>query len=287
MSAAQQPPLTRVMAHSARTTPNLAALGVSLALACVVGNAWVVFMGAWLYALLVARDSANGVFRRKVAELDAELARQLPAESTLTDPGVMLIVQALRKGFDEITRVMSETPDPVKPHLEPAVASLNDVRAQAVQLIRDADALSRYLLTLPGEATQAAIQRLNYDIGRSSDDSVKAAYQRALSVRQEQLAAVAHVTREHDRIVATLQFIVGTVEAFPAWIYRLRVLEARAKDDRIGDITDEIVGLKSELAASQQLLEGLLLDQASGEHGRQATPVLHGDTHQHHGQDRQ
>jgi hypothetical protein len=254
------------MAQSARSTMNLVALGLSIALACAAGNVCVLFLGSWLYALLIARDSTNRLFWRKVAELDAEKARELPSESSLTDPSLMILVQSLRKGFDEIERVMKETPEPVRPHLQLATTFLNDVRAEAAQLIRDADSLSAYLLTSPAEATQAAVHKLNFEIARSCDEDVKAEYRRALTVRHDQLAAVADVTHEHDRIVASLQLVLGTIEAFPAWIYRLRVLEARAKGDRVGDVNDELVDLKAELASSQQLLEGLAppSDEAAG-----------------------
>lgn len=291
MSLAQpRPATTRLMAESARKTTNLVALGSSIALACAVANVWLVVMGTWLYALLIARDAASQRFRRKVAELDAELARQLPSESSLTDPALMLIVQTLRKGFTKITRLLKETPETVQPHLRSAAASLEDVRAQAAQLVRDADSLSRYLLTLPAEATQTAICKLNQEIAQSSDDAVKAEFQRTLAVRQDQLAAIAQVAREHERIVAALQLIVGTVDAFPAWIYRMRVLEARAKGDRVGDLNDGLVDMKTELATSQQLLEALASprassDEAAGDHRHKAPPLLEWNADEHHRHD--
>ena len=258
MSAAQpRPPMTQIVSLSARSTPNLVALGMSLATGWILGSLWVVILGSWLYVLLVARQSTSRLYWRALAEREAERARQLPAESTLTDPALMLIVRALRHGYDEIARVLRETPPVVKTHLGLAVASLDDVRAQAAQLVRDADMLSRYLLTGPAEATQAAIERMSQEITRATDEGVKTEYQRALSVRQDQQAAVAQVQREHARIVAALQFIVGTIEAFPAWIYRMSVLESRAKDDRVSTIDEELLGMKTELGLAQQLLEGL------------------------------
>lgn len=253
----QRPPRLRVIAQSARSTPNLVAFGLSLAAGLLLGNAWLVLSGSWLYALLIARHATSASFQRLVAEADAELARQLPAEGTLTDPALMLIARALRKGYEEIGRVMQETPEPVRNHLHDAVASLDDVRAQAAQLIRDADELSRYLLTGPAEATQSAIQRLNHEIASSADAEVKREYQNALSVRQDQLSAVARVAAEHARMVAALQLIVGMIESFPAWIFRMRVLESRAQQDRVNEVYEELSQMKMELASSQHLLEGL------------------------------
>jgi hypothetical protein len=253
-----RPPVKRVVTEAACSTPNLTAFGTSLALAFVAGNVWVALLGVWLYVLLIARDSTSGPLWRRIAERDAEAARQLPATSSLTVPSVMLLVEALQKGFDGMARVMRETPDSVKPHLVGVVASLDQLRGQAAQLIREADALSAYLLHAPAEATETAIDRLSLDLARASDAGVRAEYERALTVRQEQLAAIAEVTHEQERILAAIQLIIGTVEAFPAWAYRLRVLDGRAKGDRIGDLHDELVELKTELDSSQLLLEGIV-----------------------------
>ena len=258
MSAAEpRPSLTRAVALSASSGPNLIAWGMLLGAGWLLGNLWVATLGSVLYVLLIARNSTSPRFWRRLADRDAELARQLPADGTLTNPTLMVMAASLRKGYDEIVRVLKEVPPAVQRQLSAPIASLDDVRAQAAQLLREADVLGRYLLTAPAEATRKAMEKLNRDLAGSSDDGVSLEYGRALSVRQEHLAAVAQVTREHDRIVAALQLILGTVEAFPAWIYRMSVLEARAKEDRVSEVNDELRDLTQELATAQQLLEGL------------------------------
>lgn len=256
-AADHRPPLQRVMALSARSAPNLIALGMSLAAGALLGDVWVVIAGSWLYTLLIARHATSASFRRLVCEADAQLLRELPAESSLTDPALMLVVRALRKGYDEIGRVLKESPEPVRIHLRAAVSSLDDIRAQAAQLIREVDELSRYLLTGPAETTLNTIQKLKQEIASASDASAKQQYESALSVRQDQLAAVTHVATEHGRMLASLQFIVGAVESFPALVIRLRVLESRAQQDRVKEIYEEMARMKMELASSQHLLEGL------------------------------
>jgi len=252
-----RPSVSQVIVQSACSAPNLIALGLWLAVGAILGNLWVVILGSCLYGLLVARRGTSPSFWQKLAELEAERARELPAETTLTDPALMLIVQAIRKGYDEVGRVLRETAEPLKQQLSVVVASLCDVRWQAARLIRDADDLSRYLLTAPAEATQTTIQKLNEELARSCHEGAKLEYERALLVRRDQLAAVAEVAREHERIVAALQLIVGTIEAFPAWVYRMRVLESRANDNRVAETSDALMHLQSELTASQHLLEGL------------------------------
>lgn len=269
MSAARKrPTCSRIVRSAARSTPNLIALGTSLATGLLLGNLWLVIAGGWLYLLLVARNSTSPRFWRRLAEAEADWSRQLPPEATLTDPSLMLILRAIRQGYGEVARVMKEVPDAEKSQLAPAVSSLDHLCLQAAQLIRDADALSRYLLTGPREATEREIEKLNHEIARASDQGGKREYMDALSAREDQLASVNQVALEHERIVAALHFIVGTVEGLPAWIYRMRALDARAKEDRVTDTCEELTRMKAELAGSVHLLEGL---------ARSAGPCLESD----------
>lgn len=253
-----RPELSRLMAQSARNTPNLVVLGLWLATAMLLGHLSIALVGSFFYLILVARSAASPRFWRKLLDADAERARELPAETSLTDPALQLLVRLIRKGYDEIARVLKQTPEPVRAHLGPALGSLDDLRARAGQLLRDADELSRFLLAAPRDSTAREIQRLHDVIDRGREPDVQREYECALAVRQEQLAAVARVELEHERMLASLQFIVGTIEAIPAWIYRMRVLEFRAKDDCVRETREELTRMTGELAVSQHLLEGLV-----------------------------
>jgi hypothetical protein len=245
------------LAQSARNTPNLVVLALWLATGLLVGHLSVVLAGSLFYLFLVGRNATSPRFWRKLLEAEAAEARELPAETSLNDPALQLQVRSLRKGYEEIERVLKHTPEPVRAHLAPALASLEDLRARASQLLRDADELSRFLVGAPREGATREIQRLTDVVARTAEPEVLHEYEGALAVRKEQLAAVTRVEVEHERMLASLHFIVGTIEAIPASIYRLRVLEFRAKDDRVRETREELTRMSGELAASQHLLEGL------------------------------
>jgi len=93
----------------------------------------------------------------------------------------------------------------------------------------------------------------------------------ALSIRKEQLAAIDRIRREHDRILASLERVLGTLEAFPSLIQRLCVLERCAREDLVGDVHVELAGVSGDVTSSRQLLEGLARAPAeleTGEGGR-------------------
>jgi hypothetical protein len=191
---------------------------------------------------------------------------------------------------------MAELPETMKTQLACAVSSLDPLSSHAAQLLRDADHLSRYLLTGPRELAQGAIEKLNQQIAGASEEAVRRVYLDALSARREQLASIAYVAVEQERILAALQSIVGTLEGLPAWIYRMGVLALRVKENRVNETCEELTRMKTELAASVQVLDGLgcdggdaglaRLETSAGDRRRELAPIAQGDAQQHHGHDR-
>ncbi len=254
--SAQRPPVLRLLSHAALDKRNLAAFAATLGVACLSGHLWPLLAGIWLYALLIARNVASPPYWRHVLAAEAEALRQLPEMSQLTDPSLQPVVASIRNGYDEIARVLKRTPEPIKAHVRGALDSLDNLRAQAAQLLRQADELNLYLRAVTRESVEGEIRKLGYSM-EHADSDVKPEYERALSVRLDQLAAIDRIKREHERAYAALQVIVGTIETFPSWIYRIRVLETRAKEDLISETNEQLARMKIELTSSQQLLDGL------------------------------
>ena len=115
--APQRPTVARIATQAARTTPNLVALGTSLATALLLGN--LLARGCGRLAVSPARRAHQHepALLAQARRVGRRLARQLPAETSLADPALMLIVRAIRKGYDEIARVMAELPEPVRTQL--------------------------------------------------------------------------------------------------------------------------------------------------------------------------
>jgi hypothetical protein len=220
-----------------------------------------VFAGLFLYTLLVARQVSSPRFWRRMLAADAEAARQLPGTAELADESLRVVVCSLRNGYGEIERVLRRAPAPIRAHAHDAVTSLDALRAEAAQMVRDADALHRYLRTTPKEALDRELERLRVSLAHAGGDA-RAAFERAIAIREEQLGTVERIRGEHERLYASLQLLVASVEAFPSRIHRLQFLERRAKDDMVGELNAELARLELDLSSSQRLLEGLAQDPA-------------------------
>jgi len=253
-SLVHRPGASRVLVHAAAGKANLAVFATVVALASLSGHFGLIAAGGLLYMLLVLHDVLSPHFWRRVFKMEAEARRQLPDHSQLADEGLRGVVSSLHEGYAEIARVVRMTPPPIKAHVRTALASLDDLRAQAAQLVRNADELSRYLRAVPRDPVDKDIQRLTESLDKA-DAAARSEFERAIAIRTDQLAALDHMKRERDRMFAALQFIVVAVEAFPARIYRLRSLESSAKEELMNDIHAQLARMDLDICSTQRLLE--------------------------------
>lgn len=258
----KRPSAVARMRRSAGGTRNLAVLAIAFSFALLSGHLALTLVALWLYGLCVVHDVASPRFARRLATEEAEKGRRLPECTELDDPGLRMTVSSIRAGYGEIARVLKRTPPPIQAHVAAALASLEELRPQAAGLIRQADELAGYLRAVPRSTIESELQRLERAAGRASDEA-RAEYERALAIRREQLSAIDQIQREHDRITASLERIIGTVEAFPAWIYRLRLLERSAREDLVRDADRDLQRMNEDFSSSKQLLESLAARDAS------------------------
>lgn len=225
------------------------------ALACMLsGHLALTVAALWLYAFFVLRDVSSPRFAERVAAEPAERQTRLPEVAEVADPGLRIMTSSIHAGYAEVERLLARTPASVRAHAGAALTALQALRPKAARLIREADELSGYLRGAPRRAAQFELQRLEQARERAIDET-RLEYERALSVRRDQLAALDQIQRQHDRVSATLERVMGTIEAFPAWIQRLRLLERAAGEDLLGDTDCELQRMTEELSSSQALLE--------------------------------
>lgn len=257
MPTTTQPCSTWTLAkRSATGTLNLSALGGVFTLAILSGHLGLVIAAGWLFVLLVARDVSSPRFARRLQARDEAARRQLPEASEVGDQNLRRIVSSIRVGYAEIGHVLEQTPEAIKAHLGGALASLQDLRVHAARLVRQCDELCGYLRAVPRAPVEGELARLKMALARA-DACARGEFEQAVAIREDQLAALDRIEREHDRTVAALERVVCTVEAFPSLVYRVRVLERRAREDVVHDVCEQLANVSGDVRATRLLLEGL------------------------------
>jgi predicted transcriptional regulator len=256
MAPIDLPALATLVRHSAASKRNLAVLAGVLALALLSAALGLAVVAASLYVLLIVWDVGSPRFGKSVSAARAEELTRLPNCADLDDFGLRVMVSSIRAGYGEIARVLRRMPAPIRAHVRAALAALEELRPRAARLIRELDELGGYLRAVPRNGVESELKRLEAASERANDEA-RAEYERAVSIRRDQLAAIDQIRREHDRISASLERIIATIEAFPSWIYRLRLLERSAREDLVSEVNRDLRRMSEDLSSSQQLLESL------------------------------
>jgi hypothetical protein len=156
-------------------------------------------------------------------------------------------------------RVFKRAPDHVQADARAAVASLGDLQDGAARLVRRVDEASSFLRGADREAVELDLRALADAVRRTIDPEVRREYEEAFNARRDQLWALDRIARERDRMLATLHRIVGAIEAVPSWIYQLGVLDARAKEDLVGDVDERLSRLHEQLWEPLLALQGMAM----------------------------
>jgi hypothetical protein len=255
----QKPSNARLLFHALTAKPSLFALASVLCLACFSGHAGLIYAGSLLYALLVTRDLSTPRLSRRLQAADAELQRRLPESASLSQESLRSVVRALHKGYGDVAQAVERAPEAIRVHVRIALSSLEDLRPQAAQLLRDVDAIHRNLEGTSRESLDWEVSRLRDSCERASAEG-RSEYERAIALRREQMAGLDRLKHEYDRLLAALHSIVAAVETFPVRVHQLCLLEARARQDVVKDVDVQLARLDLDLTESQRLLEGLVDD---------------------------
>ncbi len=252
-TVAHRPNTSRLLAGAAFSGANLAALATVSSVAVLSAHLWLLIAGVWLYALLIARDVQSPRYWRRLAAADEATRRQLPYASELQEEALRTLVHSLRNGYREIARELKGLPANAQVR---AAASLEELRVQAAKLIREADELHRHLRAVPREVYERDIKRLS-EARVTAEGAARAEYDRALSVREEHLAARERIRDEHDRMIASLQLVLAVVETFPSRVFCLRMLDERAGEDLLAEIHEQVARIDEDISCAQRLVETL------------------------------
>jgi hypothetical protein len=254
----KRPRLRRVLAHAARGRVNLSVAAGCMVAAWIAGSGWLVVLACAAYATLVTWSACSPWFWHHVRSADHAAQRRLPEASDLTDPALRQVVSAILDARIEVSRVLKLTPVNVRAHVHAALASLDELEAYAAHLVRNAEGLVGYLRRARRDKVELEIERLGQLAEHAIDRDTRSEYEAARATRLEQLRALDQVTREHGRMLASLQRVVAAVEALPSQIFRMRVLENQAREDVPAELGEELARMSGELTASRQTLEALI-----------------------------
>jgi len=252
--ATRDRPVGKVVARAVAGPVNLA-VGAAGAIGGMLLHAWpVAALGGLAYLAMVAWDLVSPEFWSKVSAGEVLPPSRLPQPDEMKDPAVRSTVRELWIARNELARVIGEASPQVRGYVGIVISSLGQLESHAAELVGRADLLGRYLATVSPNLVETEVARLRAESVATDDPEARHQFEQALASRQEQLKALEDIKDAHDRVNGTLSKVVAALQALPAKVVRMQVMDAESLNAVSGDVNRELDTLNNEVSAFEETL---------------------------------
>jgi hypothetical protein len=256
----ERPRMGPVIARATTSPVNLGVAAGSAVLAVGLASWPLAVLGGLAYGAMVAFDSINPAFWKKVYPSGGAArlpAPKLPAAAAIQDPGTRAAVTQILAARAELDRVIKDTPADVMSQLSTTLSFLRELESNAARLVVRAEDLAKHLASVDVAALQADCARLAQRAAASKDPSAKAGFEEARAAREDELRTIDELSNAKDRIDANLQRLVAVLSGLPTKVVHMRALDAQAMDQLSGDMNAELAAVAGELKTSEEVMKSL------------------------------
>jgi hypothetical protein len=258
-----RPGVGAVVARSMVRPVNLLAGGVVLVAAVALASWSLAAAGAGLYLVLVVASLASPSFRRKA--FDASLAERGAAvtaaaeeglePSAIRDPALRDGAAQVRRAMAELRRVLAEGDAGLE--VASVRASVDELAARAVHLVRSGDEIGRHLFREDPAALRRELERLEEKVRGAPDPDAARQWEDAARFRREHLRVLAELSAAQERILASLSRIAASLDGLSSRVVRVAALDAEERVDLSGDLGAELARINAEVSASEETLRAV------------------------------
>jgi hypothetical protein len=135
-----------------------------------------------------------------------------------------------------------------------SVSGASDLERNAVVLIARLEYVSRFLSTVSLSSLGNELDRLRSHERNALKAGARTAYQRAATRCATHIGALRTLEAERERLVGSLEHLVGTLEATPAELMRVELLRLEARDRGQPDPVEEATRLIDDIKAIEEAL---------------------------------
>ncbi|MCC6623222.1 MAG: hypothetical protein IT385_18325 [Deltaproteobacteria bacterium] len=254
--------LRKVLGASASSATNLGVAGTAAIAAAALASWPVAAIGGLAYGALVAWDVSNDGFWKKVLRRgDAALPTLTPDRrldpGAVRDKAIADAVRAIVHARAGIAATLDETPDEVRANLTGAVLQVEELQRLAALMVTRGDDVAAYLATVDRKKIHAEVAAIEAKLAATRDPEARRQYEEARDTKLGQERSLIQIGDQYDRILAKLTLVGATLEALPPKIVRMRALDAAARDELSGNVSDELAQMNGDIKVFEETLESL------------------------------
>jgi hypothetical protein len=254
-----KPRMGKVVARASANPINIGVGAAAATLAIGLGSAPLAALGVLAYGAMVAFDSFNPAFWKKVyGGKPSQLPTpKLPDPKKVTDPGTRAAIAQITASKAELDRVLRDTPVDVVSTLATTIASLGELEGHAARLVVRAEDIAEHLAKVDEEALRTDSALLAQRAKATRDDSARKGFEEAKAARDDELRTIGELRAAKDRIDANLSHLVAVLGGLPTKVVHMRTLDGQAVDQMSGDMNEELEAVGRELKTSEEVMKSL------------------------------
>jgi hypothetical protein len=252
-----RPRVSKVVARASTNPINLGVGAAAATLAIGLGSLPLAALGVLAYGAMVAYDTFNPVFWKKVYAPPEAPRLRLPEPKSVDDPGTRSALVQILATKAELERVLEDTPAEVQAALATTLSSLRELENQAARLIGRAEDVARHLATVNEDALRADSDALGKRAAATKDAAAKEGFAEAKAARDDELRTIGELRAAKERIDANLLHLVAVLGGLPTKVVHMRALDSAAADKLSGDVNAELEAIADELQTSEEVMKSL------------------------------
>jgi len=182
---------------------------------------------------------------------------ELPDLIWYSDAGAQAAIRRLGQARRTLANTVANSPQDPEHEVATGMRSVAEIERRIVLLAARVEYLGRLLSEISLPEIEAEAQRVRAKEAHASTAEARARYQLGIAQREVQLRDARALEARRDQLLATIDYMLATLEMLPLKLTRLQLLRVEASDEDRSDLPGETEPLYTDLEAIEEVfIEG-------------------------------
>jgi hypothetical protein len=178
---------------------------------------------------------------------------ELPDLIWYSDVGAQAAIRRLGQARRALANAVAHSPQDPEHEVLARLRSVADIERRVVLLASRVEYLGRFLGEISLPELEAEAQRIRSREANATSAEARARYQLGVAQREAQLKDARSLEARRDQLLATIDYMLATLEMLPLKLTRLQLLRAEAAEGRPTDPTCDAAPLFTDLEAIEEV----------------------------------
>jgi hypothetical protein len=178
---------------------------------------------------------------------------ELPDLIWYADGGAQAAIRRLGQARRALANTVASSPQGAEHELLAGLRSVAEIERRVVLLASRVEYLGRFLSEISLPEIEAEAQRVRAKEANASTAEARARYQLGIAQREMQLQDARALEARRDQLLATIDYMLATLEMLPLKVTRLQLLRAEGTERDQNDFAGDTLPLFSDLEAIEEV----------------------------------